>query len=247
MSELMVDNNDKPQFRHENNVFSGVKLKTYDKVYIQGNFLSGDKIDKNTKQGKWLTVYPAKGRLGNQMFQIASVLGIADKFNYRPFIPLTNFDIYPVFEMPNPTKKTIDLSESLKYQESNISTHEECDVTTYSDLSFLKGDMNWTLDGYLQSFKYFWKIQNINVQIQNKDDLLMKVLHRIQFKIAWNDLAAMSLCDHMIISVGTFGWWGGWLAGGSVIYFNGYPKPGSEISKYFVKDDFYPPFWIGIT
>jgi hypothetical protein len=161
MSELMVDNNDKPQFRHENNVFGGTKLKTYDKVYIQGNFLSGDKIDKNTKQGKWLTVYPAKGRLGNQMFQIASVLGIADKFNYRPFIPLTNFDIYSVFETSNPTKITIDLSESLKYQESNISTHEECDVTTYSDLSFFKGDVNWTLDGYLQSFKYFWQIQNV--------------------------------------------------------------------------------------
>ena len=61
------------------------------------------------------------------------------------------------------------------------------------------------------------------------------------------DLAVMSLCDHMIISVGTFGWWGGWLAGGSVVYFSGYPKSGSEISKYFVKEDIYPPFWIGIT
>ena len=60
------------------------------------------------------------------------------------------------------------------------------------------------------------------------------------------DLALMSLCDHMIISVGTFGWWGGWLAGGDVIYFQGYPRPGSEIDKYFFKEDFYPPTWTGL-
>lgn len=58
-----------------------------------------------------------------------------------------------------------------------------------------------------------------------------------------NDLALMSLCDHMIMSIGTFGWWGSWLAGGHVVYYGGYPLPGSEMDKYFCKQDFYPPKW----
>lgn len=69
-------------------------------------------------------------------------------------------------------------------------------------------------------------------------------------KSAGVDLAIMSLCDHAIITVGSFGWWGGWLvsetAGGEVIYYDGYPRPNSEIDAKFVKEDYYPGTWIGI-
>ena len=58
-----------------------------------------------------------------------------------------------------------------------------------------------------------------------------------------NDLSLMSLCDHMIMTTGTFGWWGSWLAGGHVIYYGGYPRLGSELDKHFVKEDFYPKQW----
>jgi galactoside 2-L-fucosyltransferase 1/2 len=34
------------------------------------------------------------------------------------------------------------------------------------------------------------------------------------------DLAALSLCDHTIMSIGTYGMWAGWLAGGEVVYFD---------------------------
>ena len=33
------------------------------------------------------------------------------------------------------------------------------------------------------------------------------------------DLAALSLCNHTIASVGTYSWWGAWLAGGDVVMY----------------------------
>ena len=62
------------------------------------------------------------------------------------------------------------------------------------------------------------------------------------------DLALMSMCDHMIISGGTFGFWGAWLAGGKVIYPKDWPRPGSWLDRYgMIIDDFWLPDWIGIT
>jgi galactoside 2-L-fucosyltransferase 1/2 len=39
-----------------------------------------------------------------------------------------------------------------------------------------------------------------------------------------HDLAVMSLCNHTIISHGTFSFWAGFLAGGSVISPNHFPS-----------------------
>lgn len=61
------------------------------------------------------------------------------------------------------------------------------------------------------------------------------------------NLAVISLCDHVIITVGTFGWWGGWLSGGTVIYYKKFPRPGSELDKKFVPENYYPRKWIGLN
>ena len=61
------------------------------------------------------------------------------------------------------------------------------------------------------------------------------------------DLALMSMCDHMIVSGGTYGFWGAWLAGGKVIYPKGWPQPGSWLDLYgMVVDDFWLPGWVGL-
>ncbi|GFS12858.1 galactoside 2-alpha-L-fucosyltransferase [Elysia marginata] len=59
-------------------------------------------------------------------------------------------------------------------------------------------------------------------------------------------LCALAACRHVVMSVGTFGWWAGWLGGGDVIYYTKPHAPGSPKDKGFSKDDFFPLHWIGI-
>jgi galactoside 2-L-fucosyltransferase 1/2 len=63
------------------------------------------------------------------------------------------------------------------------------------------------------------------------------------------DMASLSLCNHTIITWGSFGWWSAWLAGGDVIY-------SRELVESYAGDlplgtfdlyDFIPPKWIGIS
>jgi galactoside 2-L-fucosyltransferase 1/2 len=61
---------------------------------------------------------------------------------------------------------------------------------------------------------------------------------------AAEDMAVLSLCDHVITTVGTFSWWAGWLSGGTVVYYGGYPKPNTTLYQRMNKNDFYPPEWI---
>ncbi|ESO08600.1 hypothetical protein HELRODRAFT_110149 [Helobdella robusta] len=61
------------------------------------------------------------------------------------------------------------------------------------------------------------------------------------------DLAILSACQHVIMTVGTFGWWAGFLSGGTVVYYKNYPSPNTEIGSGFLAEDYYPPNWISMT
>lgn len=83
-----------------------------------------------------------------------------------------------------------------------------------------------------------WNVENIN----GNDVIFSK------FSKAIIDLALLSLCNHSIITTGTFGWWGGWLCGGTVVYCKDFPKPGSTLAKTILfREEFYPPSWIGMS
>ena len=60
----------------------------------------------------------------------------------------------------------------------------------------------------------------------------------------YTDLAALSLCNHTIISAGSYSWWAGYLTNGTVIYYKDFPRPGSSLDKSMVRKDYYPPSWI---
>ncbi|XP_053387697.1 galactoside alpha-(1,2)-fucosyltransferase 2-like [Mercenaria mercenaria] len=62
-----------------------------------------------------------------------------------------------------------------------------------------------------------------------------------------DDMALMTLCDHVTITVGTFGWWGAWLSNSTTVYFDGFPTPHSGLASTMNRDDYYPPNWIGIS
>ncbi|XP_046547676.1 galactoside alpha-(1,2)-fucosyltransferase 2-like isoform X1 [Haliotis rubra] len=62
------------------------------------------------------------------------------------------------------------------------------------------------------------------------------------------DLAVLTQCNHSIMSVGTFGWWASFLAGGETIYYKHPARDGSKLRMQFSKDysDFFYPGWIGM-
>ena len=65
------------------------------------------------------------------------------------------------------------------------------------------------------------------------------------FKEPIIDMAILSLCNHTIITSGTFSWWGGWLSGGTVVYLKDFPKHGSDLERYMLPQDYYYSGWIG--
>ena len=61
------------------------------------------------------------------------------------------------------------------------------------------------------------------------------------------DLAILSLCDHVIMSTGSFSWWAAWLAGGMVVYYDDWPRPVSQLDYQVTKSDYFYPAWIPIS
>lgn len=62
-----------------------------------------------------------------------------------------------------------------------------------------------------------------------------------------NDLALIASCDHVITTVGTFGWWGAWLSGGHVTFYKWPARKGTILRDGFSEDfmDFFYPRWVG--
>lgn len=65
------------------------------------------------------------------------------------------------------------------------------------------------------------------------------------------DMALLTLCDHSIITIGTFGWWAAYLSNGTTVYFGNSFRPGSWLDKNAASDPlhthFFPPYWIPMT
>jgi len=66
------------------------------------------------------------------------------------------------------------------------------------------------------------------------------------------DMAILSECDHIILSVGTFGWWSAYLGpdsrpGGIVVYYEHEFVVGHYTNEGRVeREDYYPPHWVSI-
>lgn len=267
---------------------------------------------KDFRETHFMTV-SGNGRLGNQMFEFASLIGTACRHNYTPFISSRN-RLHLVFELNVP--RDINLINSASIGESKSNTYNK-------KLEYLDHSKNWTLNGYFQSWRYFdhckadvlksfkFKpnikrkatevLKTINakgrplvfVHIRRGDMAVARELKR-GYNVAtpeyltkalahfrrvlkspmflvisddqnWSktyvngkdvvyagtrnaevDMAIMSLCNHAIITSGTFGWWGAYLTGGITVYFRGFPAPGSWLAGQFNLSDYYPPDWIGM-
>lgn len=84
-----------------------------------------------------------------------------------------------------------------------------------------------------------------NVRTAREDDSVV-VFSRFASVSPAYDLALLSHCNHSIITVGTFGWWGAWLAGGQTVYLRDYPRLDSTLRDSFRMSDYYLPKWIAM-
>ena len=62
-----------------------------------------------------------------------------------------------------------------------------------------------------------------------------------------NDFTLLSSCNHSIITIGSYGWFTAWLAGGECVYYDKFPVPGSYLVNGLSFEDRYPPTWIGMS
>ncbi|XP_071140336.1 galactoside alpha-(1,2)-fucosyltransferase 2-like [Mytilus edulis] len=86
-----------------------------------------------------------QGRLGNQLFQVACLIGTAFRHNYTPFIPRNHR-----------LNRVLDLKQAKDIHMTNIARIGEGKAMAYnSKVETVSHDKNWTLNGYFQSWKYF--------------------------------------------------------------------------------------------
>lgn len=126
------------------------------------------------------------GRLGNQMFQFASVVGIAKKLGYEVKFPIENITEYQledfkdgitrqcVFEIPN----VFTLNNSILDTKSNIMSNIEYKVNEsyfHFNSEYFNVPDNCDFNGYFQSEKYFKHIKNeLKSLFQFKPDIQEK-------------------------------------------------------------------------
>ena len=60
------------------------------------------------------------------------------------------------------------------------------------------------------------------------------------------DWAIASLCDHAIITFGTFGIWAAWFADGITITPRCFPAPNSELLRRFNRTEYFRPEWLSM-
>ncbi|KAL3864724.1 hypothetical protein ACJMK2_006381 [Sinanodonta woodiana] len=286
---------------------------------------SDDDLSSKMTNGKFLC-YTYRARLGNHMFQFASLTGIA-ALNNRTIIVGKDDYLYQVFNLKNVLViRNRDICNSFYFIEESLGC---CKFDAH--LMTLREDKNYKIGLYLQSWKYFYHVQDIilrqfrfresiektamrivkNIRVSHREhsltligihirigDIANEMHNRNGLVIApegyiykamdymksrfpnsifivasddmeWTknvlslrlndsvhlleknnmpyvDLAVLASCDHVIQTVGSFGWWAAFLARGISIY---YPHPGrvgSVGEARYNYEDFFPPNWIPI-
>ncbi|XP_046555084.1 galactoside alpha-(1,2)-fucosyltransferase 2-like [Haliotis rubra] len=191
-----------------------------------------------------------RGRLGNNMFEYASLLGIAVSTGKQPLIPKSIelnilFNISFIGDMRN--------QSSTRVLERQYGAYDRKLLT-------LPGG-NVEVLGYLQSWKYFhcirasirkefmFRQKYIDLSATDDKNWCRKYVVSSDIILMENsdpfvDFATLTLCDHMIMTVGTFGWWAAWLGDGHAVYYRDFPRPGSGLDRDLIKEDHFLPHWV---
>ena len=79
-------------------------------------------------------------------------------------------------------------------------------------------------------------------EIMKYRDVTVKFAHGTPIQ----DLATLASCDHVLTTVGTFGWWAGFLSNGTVTYYKYPMREGTFERSEYIYEDFFPRDWIGL-
>ena len=123
------------------------------------------------------------------------------------------------------------------------STKERVKGYVAAPLAYIEAAMSYYRERYMNNVVFVvvsddmsWCRQHISQE--NRDVIFAGSHSHI------SDLATLISCNHSIITSGSFGWWAGWLTGGNVVYFSGFPTPGTIIGEAYSSVDYYPNHWI---
>jgi len=73
------------------------------------------------------------------------------------------------------------------------------------------------------------------------DDVLVTLS---QNQSAAVDFAALTMCDGLVISTGSFGWWAAWLANKTTVYYANWPRKNSGLASVTDPATYFPHNWI---
>ena len=108
-------------------------------------------------------------------------------------------------------------------------------IVTSDSLAWVKKAINFTSIAH-----------QLNLTSSSTEDKVLVDVAHSEGHDAGFDLALLSLCDGVIMSTGTYGWWGAWLANKTTIYYSNWPRAGTPLFGQFNRGDFFPSNWIPI-
>ena len=70
-------------------------------------------------------------------------------------------------------------------------------------------------------------------------------LHIVENQTSYVDMAILTKMDHLILSIGTFSFFAGYLSSAQhITYYKRWPEPGSELARWTDLSSFWLPEWI---
>ncbi|XP_071098373.1 galactoside alpha-(1,2)-fucosyltransferase 2-like [Haliotis cracherodii] len=164
------------------------------------------------------------------------------------------------------TKKLSNATEDLKqdgHRILNVSTTPPVNLT-YIGVHVRRGDYIGSIsirqgrttppaEYYIHAMNYFRAIYPNALFVVGGDDrswvnrnIAAVDVVVLQRELPEVDLCVLSMCNHTVMSVGSFGWWAGFLAGGTTVYYKHPFRNNTSMSKWYAKyhTEFAYPGWI---
>ena len=117
-----------------------------------------------------------QGRLGNQLFKLASLQGIATTNNMHIVLPKQLLHLFKIFKLKPSLRDHVEGGAEIKYSTFKDINSASYDGKTKNILDNINPRTNVFLKGYYQSFRYFENIKNdLRSQFEFKDNIKEKV------------------------------------------------------------------------